>query len=64
MAQNWTQALIGLWLVLSPWLFGFSDITLMKWNNVVVGVILVLVNVWAIFGEKQVINNSQTNAKS
>lgn len=43
---------IGLWLVLSPWLLGFHEATLVRWANVLVGIFLVLLNVWIIFREK------------
>ncbi len=54
MAANWTQLVLGVWLMISPWLLGFSSISLMKWSNLLTGLMLVLVNVWIIFGEKKV----------
>ena len=50
MTSNWTQLIIGIWLIISPWILGFSSITLMKWGNIVVGLLLVLINIWTIFG--------------
>lgn len=41
---------VGVWIALSPWLFGLSSNTLMLWNNVAIGLLLVIVNVWLIFG--------------
>lgn len=61
MAANWTQLILGLWIILSPWLLGFSSITVMKWNNLFAGTVIFLVNVWIIFGEKR---SSATDPKN
>lgn len=53
MTANWFQVGLGVWLVLSPWLLEFQSISIMKWNNMGVGTVLVLLNVWIIFGEKR-----------
>ena len=37
--------------IMAPWLFGFSDIALARWGNMVCGLVLILVNIWAIYGE-------------
>ena len=47
-----TQLIIGLWLIISPWLFDFSSNSVMKWNNVIIGSVLFLVNLWALFGKE------------
>ena len=52
MAEKWVQLILGGWILISPWLLGFSGITIMTWSNVIVGVALVLVNLWSIFGSK------------
>lgn len=52
MTIAWIQMITGLWLILSPWLLGFHEVTLIKWANVLVGIFLVLLNAWVIFGEK------------
>jgi hypothetical protein len=37
-------------MIISPWVLGFSDISLAKWCNILLGLLLVLVNAWVIFG--------------
>ncbi len=49
--QNYVQLIIGIWIFLSPWLLGFSSISIMTWSNLIAGIIIILINVWAIFGE-------------
>ncbi|MBI4087567.1 MAG: SPW repeat protein [Candidatus Liptonbacteria bacterium] len=53
MTTNWTQLVLGLWIIVSPWLLGFSSITVMKWSNLIAGTIIFLINVWIIFGERK-----------
>jgi len=50
MAENWTELVIGIIMIASPWIFGFSDISLAKWCNVLIGLLLVLMGAWAMFG--------------
>lgn len=50
-ARNYTQLVLGIWILLSPWLLGFSSISIMTWGNLIAGIILILTSVWAIFGE-------------
>ncbi len=47
----WLQFVLGIWVMLSPWLLGFSSIPVLMWGNLLAGLALVLVNMWAIFGE-------------
>lgn len=53
MAENWIEGAIGAWVLLSPWLLGFANISFAKWSSVIAGLALVIMNVWSIFGEKQ-----------
>jgi hypothetical protein len=51
MSKFWAQLVIGLWILLSPWLLGFSDIFIMKWSNVLCGLALVVMSGWEILGK-------------
>ena len=44
---NWVNALIGLWLVLSPFILGFSGFVTAMTNAIIVGVIVIILAVWA-----------------
>jgi hypothetical protein len=44
---------LGVWTLVSPWVLGFSDISIMRWSNVVVGVALIITSAWALFGQEQ-----------
>jgi hypothetical protein len=50
--ENWIEGIIGVWILLSPWLLGFSNLSIPKWSSILCGLTLTLVNVWSLFGEK------------
>jgi hypothetical protein len=51
MSKFWVQLAIGFWILLSPWLLGFSDLGIMKWSNVLCGLILVVMSGWILLGK-------------
>ncbi|MDO8504923.1 MAG: SPW repeat protein [Candidatus Liptonbacteria bacterium] len=53
MSSAWTGLAIGVWLIISPWLLAFSEISPAKWSSVFTGLILTIVFAWEIFGEKE-----------
>ncbi|MEK7181279.1 MAG: SPW repeat protein [Patescibacteria group bacterium] len=57
------QTALGLWIILSPWLLGFSDVSLMKWSNVLIGTAIFLINFWVIFDHKSESNGDALNPK-
>ncbi|MGD1003104.1 MAG: SPW repeat protein [Minisyncoccia bacterium] len=50
MIEYWTTLAIGLMMIISPWILGFSDISLAKWCNISLGLILAIASAWKIFG--------------
>jgi hypothetical protein len=51
MIEYWTALTIGLMMIISPWVLGFFDISLAKWCNILLGLVLVVVNAWKLFGK-------------
>jgi predicted ferric reductase len=45
--EEWVNAVLGVWLVLSPFILGFAHQTYATWNNVVVGVIVAILALWS-----------------
>ena len=43
---SWLDALIGVWLIISPWVYGYSG-TGWEWNTIVVGIIMIILGVWS-----------------
>lgn len=51
MTGYWTALVIGTMMIISPWVLGFSDISLAKWCNIVLGLVLVVASAWKLFGD-------------
>ena len=45
--EEWLSALIGAWLIASPWIFDYSAATAMTWSTVVAGAVLVVLGAWS-----------------
>lgn len=61
----WIRLCLGAWIVISPWILGFSGVSLAKWSNVMMGLIIVILSLWELFGDAddpgEESNTSQTN---
>jgi len=44
--HHWTIFGFGVWLMASPWILGFSKINLAAWNNVIVGLLAIILVLW------------------
>jgi hypothetical protein len=38
--EEWANVVLGIWLILSPWILGFSGMTSAMWNAVIVGILV------------------------
>lgn len=48
---SWLDALIGGWVILSPWVYNYAG-TEWMWNSVVVGIVIAVLGIWsALAGE-------------
>lgn len=44
---SWLVALTGLWEALAPFILGYSVTTIAMWNAIIVGVVLIILAIWA-----------------
>jgi hypothetical protein len=51
--EEWVNVVLGAWLVVSPWLLGFSALQAATWNQVIVGVVVAALAAWLAFGEHE-----------
>lgn len=42
--EVWVQVLLGLWIVIAPWVLGFASSRALAWNSVIVGIVLIVVS--------------------
>jgi hypothetical protein len=45
--EEWVNAALGLWLIVSPYLLGFANMRDALWNQIVVGVLIGGLAIWA-----------------
>lgn len=46
--QDWINLVLGAFLILSPWLFGFADQTMAAWNSWIAGIVVAALSVAAL----------------
>ncbi len=44
---DWIAAVVGLWLIVSPFILGTAVITAAIWNDIIVGIIVLILGAWA-----------------
>jgi hypothetical protein len=47
MWQLWLTGLIGIWLIISPWVYDFSNNAGALWNSIIFGIITLILAIWA-----------------
>jgi hypothetical protein len=45
--EEWVSVVLGVWLVVSPWILGFAASATALWNQIVVGVIVAALAFWS-----------------
>jgi multisubunit Na+/H+ antiporter MnhE subunit len=46
--EEWVNLVLGIWLILSPWLLGFHSVSSSAtWNDVIFGLLVGIVALWA-----------------
>lgn len=45
--MNWIAAGAGVWLIIAPFLLGTPEIPAGLWNDIIVGVIVLILSIWA-----------------
>jgi len=46
-ALSWINAVIGLWLIAVPFVFGFSTDPTALWNNIISGALVTILGAWS-----------------
>lgn len=44
--EEWLNGLIGLWIMVSPWILGFSAMAAAMWSAVVLGALIAIASFW------------------
>ncbi len=49
---GWPQLILGLWVLISPWAIGFSEVNIALWSNVIAGLLIAIFALWGLYGGK------------
>lgn len=55
---NWAQLVFGIWIIISPWILGFSEIDTALWNNMIIGISISISALWQLFDAKPQISST------
>ncbi len=44
---NWINAVLGLWLVIAPFVLSYSSAAAAMWNDIIIGLVALVLGVWA-----------------
>jgi hypothetical protein len=46
-APRWLNAVLGAWLILSAFILGYSGTSQALWNDIIVGVVVLVLSIWS-----------------
>ena len=49
---SWINAGLALWLIVSPWIYGNSDVSAIMWNDIIVGVVVLVLSAWSALAQE------------
>ena len=52
--EEWANVVLGVWLVISPWVLGFSGLGAAMWNAVIVGIVVAVLALWTLGTDKDI----------
>ncbi len=61
---NWINAVLGLWLIIAPFILAYSGTAAAMWNDIIVGVVVAVLAAWAALslGSSQTMGHGQGHA--
>ena len=52
--EEWASVALGVWLIISPWALGFSDMAMPMWSAVAVGLAIAGLALWVLGTDKTI----------
>ncbi len=52
--EEWSNVALGIWLLISPWVLGFSALHVAMWNAVVIGIVVAGLALWVLATDKDI----------
>ena len=50
---SWINAILGLWLIIAPFLLSYSKVAAAMWNDIIIGIIVLALGAWAASAAKE-----------
>ena len=50
--NHYAQLILGLWILVAPWVLGYAFVTPALWSSIIAGVFIALLALWSILGEQ------------
>lgn len=50
--EEWTEVVLGAWLVIAPWVLGYSAMQVAMLSSVISGVVIVILALWVLMTDK------------
>ncbi|MDI7861984.1 SPW repeat protein [Rhizobiaceae bacterium n13] len=47
--EEWVNLVLGLWLIVAPWMLGFTASMSAMWTHIVLGVLVAALSAWAVW---------------
>ncbi len=44
---NWINAVLGLWLIIAPFVLSYSSAAAAMWNDIIIGLVVLVLGTWA-----------------
>lgn len=60
--EDWVNLVLGVWLFISPWIYGYTGTTNISWNSYIVGVLVGLVSIWGIAAAHSNVTTTSTQS--
>ena len=51
--QDWLNGILGVWLIIAPWVLGFGGLAAAAWNHVIVGLLVLVLAAWELWEVRQ-----------
>jgi hypothetical protein len=47
---QFSQLVLGVWVLVAPWILGYSSLTPALWGSVIAGTLIILLSLWGLYG--------------
>jgi hypothetical protein len=51
--EEWTEAVLGLWMIAAPWVLGYSALTNAVYASVVIGIVVLALALWTLATDRE-----------